>query len=73
MSRWRGRAALLHQATLTATEAVLGEAFVRIHRGQLVQRDAIRRVASERSGDFTVDLDDGTQLRGSRRYRDNVS
>ena len=65
---WRERT-LLHRATLTAVEAELGAAFVRIHRSQLVRRAAIRQVTTDRSGDFTVALDSGAELRGSRRYR----
>ena len=65
---WEGRT-LLHRATLTATGAELGDAFVRIHRGQIVRREAIRCIRSERSGDFVVTLDSGLEARGSRRYR----
>ena len=68
---WASRL-LLHRATLTATAAELGGAFVRIHRGQIVRRDAIRRIASERSGDFVVTLDSGREVRGSRRYRGGI-
>ena len=60
---------LLHRATLAAVEAELGDAFVRIHRGRLVRRAAIRQVAGDRSGDFTVTLASGAVAKGSRRYR----
>ena len=66
--RWQGRT-LLHRATLAAVEGELGDAFVRIHRGRLVRRDAVRRVAVDKSGDFTVTLASGEEARGSRRYR----
>lgn len=65
---WRLRP-LLHRATLAAVEEQLGPAFVRIHRGQLVRRDAIRRIETDKSGDFTVTLESGSEVRGSRRYR----
>ncbi|KQS04978.1 hypothetical protein ASG11_12560 [Sphingomonas sp. Leaf357] len=68
---WQGRT-VLHRTTLTATEAELGDAFVRIHRALLVRRDAIRRISSDRSGDFVVTLHDGAEFRGSRRYRGAV-
>lgn len=68
---WRGRT-LLHRATLTAVEQELGDGFVRIHRSRLVRRDAIRRVETNQSGDFTVELESGETLKGSRRYRDNL-
>jgi hypothetical protein len=61
---------LLHRTTLASMEAELGDAFVRIHRSRLVRRAAIRRVETDKSGDFTVTLESGTVVRGSRRYRD---
>lgn len=67
-----GARILLHRATLAAIETELGAAFVRVHRSHLVRRAAIRRIATERSGDFTVDLVGGERVRGSRRYRDGV-
>jgi len=68
---WAGRT-LLHRATLAAVAAELGPDFVQIHRSRLVRRAAIRRIETDRSGDFTVTLADGVSLRGSRRYRDSV-
>jgi hypothetical protein len=65
---WAGRT-LLHRTTLSAVEAELGGAFLRIHRGRLVRRAAIRRIETDKSGDFTVELASGASLRGSRRYR----
>jgi len=65
---WRERT-VLHRSTLGALTERLGAAFVRIHRGRVVRRDAIRSVETERSGDFIVTLNDGSALRGSRRYR----
>ena len=64
-----GPRTLLHRATLSAVEAELGHAFLRIHRGRLVRRAAIRRIETDKSGDFTVELASGARLRGSRRYR----
>jgi hypothetical protein len=64
-----GPRTLLHRATLAAVEAELGEAFLRIHRSRLVRRAAIRRIETDKSGDFTVELASGAMLRGSRRYR----
>lgn len=65
---WRGRT-VLHRATLAAVEAELGDTFLRIHRGRLVRRAAVRRIETDKSGDFTVELASGATLRGSRRYR----
>ena len=66
--RWEGRT-LLHRSTLAALADQLGTGFVRIHRGRLVRRDAIRSIETDKSGDFTVTLASGQTLRGSRRYR----
>lgn len=63
---------MLHRATLTNIEAELGATFVRIHRSHLVNRKAIRRVDTDRSGDFSVELASGRVLGGSRRYRDRL-
>jgi len=68
---WEGRT-LLHRSTLAALADELGPGFVRIHRGRLVRRAAIRSVETDRSGDFSVTLADGTHLRGSRRYREGL-
>ena len=63
---------LLHRATLGAMEEELGMDFVRIHRSHLVRRDAVRQVETDRSGDFTVTLASGAEVRGSRRYRAGI-
>lgn len=65
---WGGRT-LLHRATLATMEAELGAAFVRVHRSRLVRRAAVRRIETDRSGDFTLTLASGASVRGSRRYR----
>jgi hypothetical protein len=65
---WAGRT-VLHRATLTAVETELGERFVRVHRSVLVRRDAVRRVETDKSGDFKLTLASGAKVRGSRRYR----
>lgn len=69
---WGGRA-LLHRATLASMERELGADFARIHRSRLVRRAAIRKVETNQSGDFTVALGGGETLKGSRRYRGNLS
>ena len=65
---WNGRS-ILHRTTLAALGEMLGPDFVRVHRGTLVRRADIRAIATDRSGDFTVTLDGGRTMRGSRRYR----
>lgn len=69
---WNGQR-LLHRATLSAIEAELADAgFVRIHRGRIVRKQAVRRVVTHKSGDFDVELESGEMLRGSRRFRENL-
>lgn len=65
---WSSRT-ILHRSTLTALAEQLGPGFVRIHRGRLVRRDAVRSIETDKSGDFTITLASGASLRGSRRYR----
>lgn len=64
-----GTRTLLHRATLGAVEAALGPGFVRVHRSRLVRRAAIRRIETDRSGDFAMTLASGAVARGSRRFR----
>jgi hypothetical protein len=68
----RGGRTLLHRSTLAALTERLGPDFVRIHRGRIVRRAAVRSIETDRSGDFTVTLESGAVLRGSRRYRDGI-
>ena len=68
---WGGRT-LLHRSTLAALAERLGPGFARIHRGRIVRRAAVRSVETDKSGDFTVTLESGATLRGSRRYRDGL-
>ena len=67
-----GNRTLLHRATLAGLEAELGGRFARIHRSRLVNRDAIRRIETNQSGDFELILADGRSVKGSRRYRAEV-
>lgn len=60
---------LLHRATLAMMESELGEGFVRIHRSRLINRAAVRRIETNQSGDFEVEMADGQRVKGSRRYR----
>ena len=67
------RRTILHRATLRSIEAELGDAeFVRVDRSRMVRRAAIREWQTLQSGDFELTLSDGTQLRGSRRYRERL-
>lgn len=68
-----GTATHLIRETLAQLEAQLDPArFARIHRGTIVALARIREVAALPGGDATVTLDDGTQLRMSRSFREAV-
>lgn len=65
----------LARLSLSALADQLTEAGVdiaRIHRSRLVNRAKIIETAPLGDGDFRVRLSDGTELRGSRRYRHEV-
>lgn len=62
----------LARTSLTALAEQLAEAGVgiaRIHRSTVVNRAKVRQVAPLGDGDFQVTVTDGSELRGSRRYR----
>lgn len=66
----------LVRITLTALEALLNDAGVdvaRIHRSHIVNRALVRETTPTSDGDFNVRLSDGSQIRGSRRYRKNLA
>ena len=46
--------------------------FIRIHRSAIVHIDAIDSLHHHSHGDFKVKLQDGTELKLSRNYRDNL-
>ena len=58
----------LVRETLTKLEAQLGPRFVRVHRSAVVNLDRVRDLRPTASGDCTVSLFDGTEVRASRRY-----
>ena len=63
----------LVRTSMAALEKQLSEARVpvaRVHRSRLVNRDKVREVLPLGDGDVTIRMLDGTELRGSRRYRD---
>jgi two-component system LytT family response regulator len=62
----------LVRGTLQELEQRLPESFVRIHRSSIVNLDRVRELHPWSHGDRLVVLDDGTELRLSRRYRDRL-
>lgn len=63
----------LHREVLGKLEKQLDpEQFIRIHRSHLVSLDAIEELLQDSHGAYTVVLDDGTELKLSRSYREQV-
>lgn len=63
----------LLRETLTNLASQLDpERFVRIHRSTIVNRERVRELRSYFHGEYLVLLDDGTQLKLSRSYRDSL-
>ena len=70
-----GGATHLARMSLTALHDQLQSAgvdVVRVHRSHLVNRARIARVTPSGDGDVRIEMSDGSELRGSRRYRDNL-
>jgi len=68
-----GSKSWLSRDTLAAVERRLGtRRFLRIHRSTVVNLDRVVEIRSLDSGDATVILKDGTELRMSRGHRDAV-
>lgn len=66
----------LVRITLTALETLLDDAGVdiaRIHRSHIVNRAMVQETTPTGDGDFNVRLADGSEIRGSRRYRQNLA
>lgn len=62
----------LARISLTALERQLAEARVdaaRVHRSWIVNRAKVSEIAPSGDGDFRIRTADGSELRGSRRYR----
>lgn len=63
----------LVRTSLAALEQQLAEArapVARVHRSRLINREKVREVVPTGDGDVIIRMLDGTELRGSRRYRD---
>lgn len=63
-----GRSYLIHE-TISALEARLDPAaFVRVHRGAILRRGAIARLAHDGQGNWAAELADGTSVKIGRTY-----
>ena len=68
-----GRDTHLMRETMAGIEKMLDSSrFLRIHRSAIVNLDRVREMQPWFSGEYTVILRDGTQLRLSRVYRDRL-
>ncbi len=68
-----GKRRYLLRDSLTGLESRLDpDRFVRVHRSSLVNLDRVRTLHPEAHGDSILVLQDGTQLRLSRRYRQRL-
>ena len=68
-----GKSHLLRE-TLTNLESQLDQnRFLRIHRSTIVNLERVRELQTQSHGEFTVVLNDGTQLKLSRGYRDRLT
>lgn len=63
------KGSMLVRRTLTSLAAQLGGNFVRIHKSTIVNLDHVTRIRARTSGDWVVELNDGTQVRASRNHR----
>ncbi len=65
----------LARATLAAIENQLADAgagALRVHRSWVVNRDFIRKIEPTGEGDVRIEMNDGTIIPGSRRFRDRL-
>jgi two-component system LytT family response regulator len=68
-----GRQSYLLRESLSSLEAQLDPArFLRIHRSTIVNLERIRELQPQSHGEYAVILQNGTQLRLSRSYRDKL-
>ena len=63
---------LLRETLTNLSEQLDPERFVRIHRSTIVNRERVRELRSYFHGEYIVLLEDGTQLKLSRTYRDSL-
>ena len=68
-----GEETYMLRATMKEIERRLGSKdFARIHRSSIIRKDFLERVKPAANGDKILFLKDGTELRLSRRYNDNL-
>ena len=68
----RDRSILSRQTLAHAERQLAAHGFVRLHRSRLVNTRHIVSATTNDSGDFSIQLDDGRELSGSRRWRSAI-
>ena len=66
------KGSILVRKTLTSLAAELPGNFVRIHKSTIVNIEHVVRIRPRKSGDWSVELADGTQVRASRNHRQEL-
>lgn len=67
-----GRVYPIRQTMAQLEQMLQDRPFVRVHRSFLVNLDHIKTLTPLDSGDATIEMSDGSTLRLSRRYRENL-
>jgi two-component system, LytTR family, response regulator len=67
-----GKQSHLLRETMVEMEAKLGRCFLRIHRSTIVNTERIKELQPYFNGEYVVVLLDGTQLKSSRGYREQL-
>lgn len=67
-----GKRHLVRATLKTMEEKLVRQGFQRIHRSALVRLDSIRELVCNDNGDYTVVLQDDTELKLGRSYRDEL-
>lgn len=67
-----GRVYPIRQTMAQLEKRLADRPFVRVHRSFLVNLDHIQTLTPLESGDATIEMSDGSSLRLSRRYRENL-
>lgn len=68
----RGQVYLLRESLQRLAQRLDGRRFVRIHRSTIVNVDCVRSLEHESRGEYRVYLNDGTELKLTRSYRDRL-
>ena len=67
-----GKAWLMRETIATLELRLALSGFVRIHRSTLVNAERVKELRPQDKGEYTVVLNDGTELKLTRHYRASV-